>query len=380
MRNKTLGFVALCTGPLLAAALLWLAMIVKTAELYAASAPSWQAEWEKAVAGAKKEGKVVVKGPPGAPVRRVLTGVFEKAYPGIAVEYEGGQGGELAAKLVREREASLYTTDVWIGGLGTQLSLLKPKEALDPIEQALILPEVKDPKHWREGKLEFADREGKYSLVFVNQAGSLLARNTQLVKSSDVPKSLQDLLDPKWKGKMIIIDPTTSGPGRAMFTWLFKEIGPDYIQALAKQKPTFTRDRRSLAEQVARGAYPLGVAVSNVDAQPFLEAKAPLDIIWEFKEGSYASASYGGLTLINKAPHPNAAKVYVNWLLGKEGQHLFAEAAGWVSRRLDVSPGDPEAVLKPGVKYFPIYLEEYTFVYRTPEYRKVIKEAFGLGR
>lgn len=363
--------------------MLWLGLFavgVLFLTLARAQGSSWQLEWEKVLEGAKKEGTVVVKGPPGAKVRRALTGTFEKVYPGIAVEFEGGQGGELAAKLIREREAGLYTTDVWVGGFGTLLSLLKPKGIPDPIMPALILPEVADPKNWKDNKLEFADKEEKYALVFVNQSGSLLVYNTELLKPGDIPQSLQDLLNPKWKGKMIAVDPTTGGPGRAMFTWLYKEIGSEYIKALGKQKPVFTRDRRVLVEQVARGAYPLGVAVSNLDAEPFLDAKAPIKLVWNLKEGSYASASYGGVGLVNKAPHSNAAKVYINWLLGKEGQTLFAEAAGWVSRRKDMPPGDPKAVLQPSVKYFKVYLEDNTFVYRTEGYRKVMKEAFALGR
>ena len=341
---------------------------------------SFAAEWDEAVKAAKKEGRVSVKGPPGAKVRRALTSGFQKAFPGIRVEYGGGRGGELAAKIIRERRAGIYTTDVWMGGFGTQLSLLRPQGVQDPIRPALILPEVKDPKNWRDNRLEFADNDGKYAFVFVNQSGTILAYNTSLVKRKDVPKSIKDFLDPKWKGKIIASDPTASGPGRATFTWLYKEFGPEYIRALGKQKLVFTRDRRSQADQIARGAYSLGIAVSNVDAKPFIDAGAPLQMVWNVKEGSYASASYGGLALVNRAPHPNAAKVYINWVLGKEGQTLLADAAGWVSRRRDVPAVDPVMELKPGVKYFRIYVEDVTFVYKTKPYRKLMKEAFGIGR
>ena len=354
---------------------LWFAIVT-----VAFTSPSFAAEWDELVKAAKKEGRVSVKGPPGAKVRRALTSGFQKAFPGIRVEYGGGRGGELAAKIIRERRAGIYTTDVWMGGFGTQLSLLRPQGVQDPIRPALILPEVKDPKNWRDNRLEFADNDGKYAFVFVNQSGTILAYNTSLVKRKDVPKSIKDFLDPKWKGKIIASDPTASGPGRATFTWLYKEFGPEYIRALGKQKLVFTRDRRSQADQIARGAYSLGIAVSNVDAKPFIDAGAPLQMVWNVKEGSYASASYGGLALVNRAPHPNAAKVYINWVLGKEGQTLLADAAGWVSRRRDVPAVDPVMELKPGVKYFRIYVEDVTFIYKTKPYRKLMKEAFGIGR
>ncbi len=341
---------------------------------------SWKAQWEQAVKKAKVEGTVVVKGPPGAKVRRVLTGAFEKAFPGITVEFEGGRGGELAAKLIREREADLFSTDVWVGGLGTQLSLLKPQGVQEPVEPALILPEVKDPKVWIHDRLEFADKEGKYVLVFVNQSGTLMAYNTNLVKPNEVPTALHDLLKPKWKGKLIMGDPTTSGPGRAMFTWVYKEVGAEFIRELGKQKPVITRDRRGAIERIVRGAYPIGISVSSLDAKPFQNVKAPINLIWHLKEGSYASASYGGLALVSKAPHPNAAKVYINWLLGKEGQTLLADAAGWDSSRRDVPAQDPDSVLKPDVKYFRVYTEENAFIYKSGGYRKLMKETFGLSR
>jgi iron(III) transport system substrate-binding protein len=341
---------------------------------------SWKTEWERVVGQAKKEGTVAVKGPPGAKVRRVLTGAFEKAFPGITVEFEGGRGGELAAKLIREREADLFSTDVWIGGLGTQLSLLKPQGVQEPIEPALILPDVKDPKVWIHDRLEFADKEGKYVLVFVNQSGTLMAYNTNLVKPEEVPTSLHDLLKPKWKGKLIMVDPTTSGPGRGMFTWVYKEVGAEFIRELGKQKPVITRDRRGAIERIVRGAYPIGIAISNLDAKPFQNVKAPIKLIWNVKEGSYASASYGGLALVSKAPHINAAKVYINWLLGKEGQTLLAEAAGWASSRRDVPAEDPDSVLKPDVKYFRVYTEQNAFLYKSDGYRKLMKEAFGLRK
>ena len=96
------------------------------------------------------------------------------------------------------------------------------------------------------------------------------------------------------------------------------------------------------------------------------------------KEGSYASASYGGIALVSKAPHSNAAKVYINWVLGKEAQALLVDAARWVSRRKDVPPKDPAAVLKPGGKYFKVYTEDNTFLYKTKKYRALMKEVFGV--
>jgi iron(III) transport system substrate-binding protein len=101
-------------------------------------------------------------------------------------------------------------------------------------------------------------------------------------------------------------------------------------------------------------------------------------VVSEFKDyGGYVSAGFGSAMLVNKAPHPNAAKVFLNWLLAKEGQTAWSKAMGYVSRRLDV-PTDhlpPYWVPKPGVKYWPGYYEEDATL--SPEQEKVLKGLFG---
>ena len=125
--------------------------------LSAASAPlCFGQEWEKVLAAAKKEGKVAIIGPVGADRRDVLVEPFQKKY-GITVEYFADRGSGIGPRLSAERGAGQYLWDVVITGTTTGLLSLLPGGMLDPIEPALVLPDVKDPKQWRGGALDFVD-------------------------------------------------------------------------------------------------------------------------------------------------------------------------------------------------------------------------------
>ncbi len=133
-----------------------------------AQTSGWKEVWENVLSGAKKEARVVVSGPPGELIRQALTQGFSKAFPGIAIEYSGGRGSEQATKLRAERDGSIYSVDVFLTGTSTALRLLKPIGALDPVTPILILPEVTNPKYWRDQRFYYSDKEGTYNLVFVS--------------------------------------------------------------------------------------------------------------------------------------------------------------------------------------------------------------------
>ena len=112
-------------------------------------------------------------------------------------------------------------------------------------------------------------------------------------------------------------------------------------------------DRRALLEWVAQGKVALAIAPSDTDAPSLIKEGVPMGMLQSLEEGSYLTASFGSMVLINRAPHPNAAKVYINWLLSKEGQTAFAETHGSLSRRSDM-PVEMVAEYSrpiPGVQY-----------------------------
>ncbi len=354
--------------------------------------PNWQQKWDKVLSEAKKEGKVVVWGPPGELIRDAMTQGFKKAFPDIAIEYSGARGGEQATRIKAERDGGIFSVDILLSGTTTAMTYMKPMKALDPIEPALILPEVTDLKNWRGKTLEFSDETTRFNLVFVNMLKTPLVYNPQLAKPEEIDE-LPKLLDPKWKGKFVLNDPLPSGSGNVTFRWIWRVLGPEkateYYRKIRAQAAVVDRDQRRQIEWVAQGKYAFLLAPSDGVMAQLIQRGLKFGILQEFKDyGTYLTASFGSAMLINKASHPNAATVFLNWVLSKEGQTAWSKAMSHVSRRGDVSTDHlpPYVIPKPGAKVFsgtPKTGDRYWIshseenVQRTPEEEKILQELFG---
>lgn len=328
------------------------------------SAKSWEKELGKLIVEAKKEGRVVLYGSLGAEVGSALTDAFKKQY-GINVEVFTASGGEISAKLLAERRSGIYLADVFVAGSTTPLSNLKPANVLDPLTPMLLLPELTDPeqikKTWYGGELPWVDKEGKYLLAFLAFQSSDLAINTSVVKAQDF-KSYKQLLNPEWTGKIIQHDPTIPGNGGRWFgVFGSKILGLDFMRELVKQKPLITRDQRLIVDWVANGKAAIAIAPRPDTVSEYIKAGASIQP-HHMVEGNYLTSGSGNLSLVNKAPHPDAAKLFINWLLSREGGIVFSKAYGSQSARLDV-PTDflsTQAFTRyQGVEYFPSEKEEF---------------------
>lgn len=348
--------------------------------------------WEQVLSEAKKEGKVVVWGPPGELIRKAMAEGFHKAFPDIPLEYSGARGGEQATRIKAERDGGVYSVDVLLSGTTTAMTQMKPIKALDPIAPALVLPEVTDLKNWRDKRLEFSDESTRLNLVFSTMLKTPLIYNPQLVQPEEI-NELSKLLDPKWKGKFVVNDPLPSGSGNVTFRWIWRIMGPekakDYYRKIRANAAVVDRDQRRQIEWVAQGKYAFLLAPSDGVLGQLLERGLKLGILPEFKDyGTYVTASFGSAMLLNKNPHPNAATVFLNWVLTKEGQLAWSKAMEHVSRRLDV-PTDhlPPYIIPPpdakffsgtpkaGDRYWLSYTEEN--VHRSDAETKILKELFG---
>ncbi len=147
--------------------------------------------------------------------------------------------------------------------------------------------------------------------------------NTNQVKPSEV-KSYYDLLKPKWKGKIIMRDPRTPGSGRSALRAIYHhpELGPEYLRKLfGEMDLTLVRDYRQLVDWLAVGKYPICMFCS--DARYAKAQGLPVDefraVDW-LKRPAVVPSGTSTLALLNQAPHPNAATVFINWLLSRQGQ------------------------------------------------------------
>lgn len=310
--------------------------------------------WEETIKAAKKEGRVNFVSTAGGEVRNAMSEAFYQKY-GISAEAIGGRGPEIAEKILRERKAGIYGVDVYIGGPTTVITQLKPAGVIDRLEPALILPDLKDPdlikKSWLNGSLPWLDRD-RSLLSFTVYPSTTFAINTDMVKLEEV-KSWQDLLHPKWKGKMVLNDPTIAGAANTWFGGVLQIMGIEFMQKLAQQELIITRDQRQQIEWLAHGKYPVVIAPDTVPMTAFQKAGSPISYVMPV-EGTGVTSGHGNISLINRAPHPASAILFINWLLSNEGQAVFSKAILNPSARVDVSTDwvDPAKIIRPGVKYY----------------------------
>lgn len=288
--------------------------------------------WEQVVEAAKKEGKVTIYTVAiGAPARAPLAEAFKGKY-GITAEFVWGPPVQLAEKVRMEQTAKAYVGDVYEAGGASPFLVWKPAGLLaaGPLE----LPSAMEKGVWRRDPYSM-DPVDKQVVMYHQGIGGLPVINTNLIKPGDEPKSWGDLLDPKWKGKMVMDDPTIPGLVSEAVAILIEMGGKDWALKLAALEPKITRDRREQVDMVAKGASALCFFAYTDYALPLIDAGAPIKLI-TLKEGRYPVTGFS-VAMINNAPNPNAAKVFMNWLLSKEGQVVYSKAMRLVSDRQDVS-------------------------------------------
>jgi iron(III) transport system substrate-binding protein len=318
---------------LFAVFLLLLSLILKSNAGYAQTSQAVQNEWDKIVDVGKKEGKVVVSVPSSAELRKGVEKTFKQRF-GIEAELIAGRAASIVGKIQQEAKAGVYNFDLHIGGSESMVTGLLSEGLLAALESAMALPEVKDPKNWWGGHV-WIDNAKSY--IYSSQAylTENLWYNTDHVKPEEI-RSFDDLLHPKWVGKIGYLDPRTAGSGTSIWSFLWKLKGEEYLKRLAGQKLFLSRDQRVLAESLAKGKLALVVGLTYYSFVPYLKAGLPVKPLPNPRDEVYVSGGSGHVTMLKGAPHPNATKVFINWFLGKEGQEIFGRAMGQGTRRLDV--------------------------------------------
>lgn len=333
----------------------------------------WERKWNAVLAAARQEGRVTVYGPPGASYRPVLVDAFQQSFPDIKVDYQGADGAQQAPKLVAERQAGKFLADIYIGGSTSPIRTLMPIGAFDPIESALLLPEVTDTSRWFQNHLWFADKAGKQILAFIGSAsGVSLVYNTKLLDPKEIQKAT-DLLDPKWKGKIVSGHPSTNGAARGNMSSVAAFHGVDFVRNLYAREHgvQLTADARQLADWVAQGQYPVGIGIANLPEM--VAIGLPVDEL-DLQDVVTIGPGFGNVGLINQAPHPSAASVYLNWLVGKDGQIAYQKSLETPSLRTDVTREgvNPKDLPDPARQY--VNTQHEDFLPLRDEVQKVMEE------
>ncbi len=315
-------------------------------------------KWNNALSRAKEEGKVTVYNTLwGAETRQALSDGFARKY-GLEVEFVPfARGAEMIAKVQAQKTAGLNMADIYGIGNTTLLVSMKPEGLLGSIEPMLVLPEVLDTRVWRENKIPFTDAESM-TISMLGKVYRSVIYNTDLVKQADIA-SYKDLLKPQFKGMITMNDPSVTGAGNTVLAhlgnnlWGDDETGQFFRRLIKEQKLVIERDNRIHVESVARGKYAVAIGPSGEVAAKFISLGAPVKMA-DVVEDNRLSTGAGAMGVPAKFAHPDAAVVFVNWLLTKEGQSALATSSGNPSRRLDASTEgiDPIFIPSPDKKYF----------------------------
>ena len=359
-------------------------LLITAIGLAAESKPAWRVEWEKTVAAAEKEGLVSAYIFEAGPLTEETVQAFERAYPKIKVSQLRGRGNDLGPRLIAERRAGKHIADLFAGGKGTALTTLYVGKILDPIKPMLLLPEVLDESKWWRGAHKYVDPENKHIFAYIGNAGAVeINFNTNLVNPREF-SSYWDLTQPKWKGKIVAADPRMRGMDNpVLFFYYHAKLGPEFIKKLyGEMEVSIARDYRQPVDWLAAGKFSLCIPCVSDEMDKAMEQGLPVRQIIGLKEGGTLSSSGGTLSLLQNPPHPNAAKVFVNWLLSREGQAQVQKGRKGRPRtssnslRIDIPKNNvlEEMQRKDGVDYFDA--DDDNVADRRPA-EKLFNEIFG---
>jgi iron(III) transport system substrate-binding protein len=322
----------------------------------------WEAQWNALVAAAKQEGQLVLHGPPTPYTRQQVPEAFTRRF-GIPVEYNALRSNEIATKMVTEKQAGFTTIDTMLTGLTSYADILYPAGMLADLRAQLILPEVTDPTVWLLDREDlFLDPEHTRLMRLFYMATTAAAVNRDFVDPATI-KSGQDLLRPEFKGKISVEDPTVPGSGANIAAYYYLTFGEAFIRKLYGEQAVVTRDNRQRADWLVRGSQPIELSPNAAELDKVIGDGFPIEVIRSFSDAPGTTGSaFGVAALVEGAPHPNAAKVFVNWIASREGVETYtrAERNPGTRKDLDYAQWVPAYTIpEPGVKYLDTYNWEW---------------------
>jgi len=255
---------------------------------------------EQLIAGAKKEGALVVYASATAQQLQMYFTAFNKKYPFIKTEFYRTGKQKLVSKILLEEQAKQHIADL-VHTSVIETNIIKKKNGLSRYvpQEASVLPS------------QYRDPEGFWTSAYAS--GTLLGYNSRQVKRAEAPKKYEDLLDPRWKNS-IAIDTNKI----EWFAMLLKLKGRPFMEKLAAQKPTPQNGNALVLQLLAAGEFPITAGVYEYSVDDMKTKGAPVDWIGLEPVITYTVA----VSLPSQPPHPYSAKLFIEWLLSKEGQEV----------------------------------------------------------
>jgi iron(III) transport system substrate-binding protein len=307
---------------------------------------------------ARKEGKVVWYSSLGLSLAQKLCDTFNKKSLGVICELNRDGSERIFQKVMQEAGANLAIADVVHTSDISHYLDFKAKGML-----AKYAPAGSD--RFRQ---EFRDRDGFY--VVLRGTPYVIAVNTQKVAKADAPKRWKDLLDPKWKGKLVHAHPGYSGVVVTGMTGLLGAFGWDYYAALAKNNPLVVQSAEDPPMKVSGGEAWIGVA-GEYNFYRAAKKGNPIEIVFPEEGVPFVSSANA---ILARAPHPNAARVFTDWLFGKEAQQILADDGLYVPND-EVTYAKDKRPMKE-LKLLPAEAEEV--LKRNEEIKTKFRELFGV--
>jgi len=355
-----------------------LAGCISFSVLTAAHAQSdWKKQWEATIEAGRKDGEVVIYGPHN-PAYQHIWAIFQKLYPEVKFNFVPGKGSDHVQRIVAERRAGKYLADLIMGGSSTYAAFTPG--TLEPLKPLLILPDVADASNWFDGRFHFADPQNNGGLIISGEIGTRRGSyNTKLLDPKEV-QSWWDLLKPKFKGKLVTFDPRVAGGGGETFMFFYytPTLGQSFItRILSETDILITRDLQQGTDWLGQGKVLFQIG----SGQPVMKANKqglPVDLMpHAMKEGDIMGGGSCCLAVMSKAPHPNAAKLFLNWVLSREGQSAWQKYTEVNSLRVDIPKSDLPAddVPQKGVNYFMLNSAKYNGMEGRKALHQIVEDA-----
>jgi len=303
---------------------------------------------------ARQEGVVVWYTNLNVDASQGIAQAFEKKYAPMKVKLYRAGNSSLNARIMAEAQAGRSEHDV------TEMTLTFIGSLL---QKGLAAP-YHSPQR-RAFPDEFKDKEGFWTGTTVQ--ASVIGYNTRFVSRQDAPKSYDDLLLPRWRGRKITMESEAYEWFQAMLALKGKEKTLEFIKNLRAQQPGFNRGRTLQAQLVAAGEYEVGLELFNYRVEVLKSQGAPID--WVAPKPMVTNPAVA--SLMARAPHPNAGKLFIDFLLSAEGGSLIRQA-GRIPARSDVEPNPPRLL-----KGLPVWVPD-----PRDDINQIIalyNEAFGTG-